>query len=99
MADLACAWQEYCLQSLEFFVLAAPQDARAQFEAIFSTALGALAYDPNYTEAMEDDDEDEDAEEDECVPGPPASVTAKKRGHSAVSTSQLQCNMHEAMHA
>ena len=59
--------QEYCLQSLEFFVLAAPQDAKALFDAIFSTALSALAYDPNYTEAMEDDDSDQDAEEDECA--------------------------------
>ena len=62
---LPACMQEFCLQSLEFFVLAAPQDARAFFEPIFGTALSALAYDPNYTEAMEDDEEDEDADEEE----------------------------------
>ena len=58
-------WQEYCLQSLELMVLAAPNDAKGFYDVLFPVVLSALSYDPNYTESMEDDEEEEDAEEDE----------------------------------
>ena len=60
-----CVWQEYCLQSIELMVLAAPNDAKGFYDVLFPVVLSALSYDPNYTESMEDDEEDEDVEEDE----------------------------------
>lgn len=49
------------LQALEAIVLRSPQEAEPQVAAILELTLASLAYDPNYADDME---EDEDGEED-----------------------------------
>ena len=75
---------------MEFFILAAPNDALGLFDSIFSTALAALSYDPNYTEAMEDDEDDEDADDDECAWGWWQGLLLRERARAAASGATLQ---------
>ena len=55
--------REFSLQALEAFLLRCPQDAKEHLEPIFSVVQQSLAYDPNYTEDMEEDGGDEDGED------------------------------------
>lgn len=55
--------QEYCLQTLESFMLHSPHVARHFFSTIFPIALKSLRYDPNYTEDMDEDGSEEEEEE------------------------------------
>jgi cullin-associated NEDD8-dissociated protein 1 len=55
--------REFALQALEAFLLRCPQDAKEHLDAIFAAVQASLAYDPNYTEDMEQDSGEEDGEE------------------------------------
>lgn len=52
------------IQALEAFVARSPQEAQLHLTAIFDEVLKSLAYDPNFTDDMEDDEEEEEEEED-----------------------------------
>ena len=52
------------MQALEAFVTRSSQEAEPLVPAIFDEVLKCLAYDPNYTDDMEDDEEEDGDEED-----------------------------------
>ncbi|GIL73243.1 hypothetical protein Vretimale_4847 [Volvox reticuliferus] len=58
--------REHCLQALEGFVLRCPHDTRPQMDAVLSTALRYLRYDPNFAADDDDCDEDDMGEDDDA---------------------------------
>lgn len=54
-----------CVQALEAFVTRLPQETQPYVANIFDQILQCLAYDPNFTDDMEDDEEEEDDEDNE----------------------------------
>ena len=51
------------MQALEAFVSRSPQEAQPLLSTIFDEVLKCLAYDPNFTDDMEDDEEEEEEED------------------------------------
>ena len=51
------------MQALEAFVARSPQEAEPLVSSIFEETLKCLAYDPNFTDDMEEDEEEEEDED------------------------------------
>ncbi|GLI69131.1 hypothetical protein VaNZ11_013686 [Volvox africanus] len=58
--------REHCLQALEGFVQRCPHDTRPQMDAVQSTALRYLRYDPNFAADDGGDDEDDMGEDEDA---------------------------------
>ena len=53
------------MQAIEAFVSRLPQETQPYVPGLFEQVLQCLAYDPNFTDNMEDDQGDDEDEDDE----------------------------------